>query len=475
MLVSLTSLYYEKKEKLKEFIRKEAIDIPDYQIIDVSEPKLYKEIFPFNSPPKITFDGISIIPNVPDRLWISDTTFRDGQQSREPYTVEQIATIFKFLHELGGENGKLEYTEFFPYTKKDREAIERCKELAFKNPRITGWIRASKEDLQKIKELKLEETGILTSISDYHIFYKFAGKSRSQVIEHYLEVVEEALKSNIAVRLHVEDVTRADVYATLVPFVKRAMKLAEKYGLPVKIRCPDTLGVGLPWSEASLPRSIPKLFWLLNKGLGVPSEWLEFHGQNDFHLGVANATAAWMYGASLNNCTLFGIGERAGNIPLEAMIFIYSMLKGGFDGMNTRVLKHIVRYYEKELGYKLPSYYPLVGANFNVTRAGIHADGLLKNIEMYLPFDTEELLDSPAKVVISEHSGIAGLTFWINNVFRLKNDEKITKDNPALKDIQAEIERLYHDGRIAPLSDEEIFELIKKHMPDFWKRYSNRI
>ncbi len=475
VVMSLTSLDYDTREKFKEFVRKEAVDIPDYQVVDVDKPKLYKEIFPFKAAPKIAFDGIAVMPSIPDQLWISDTTFRDGQQSREPYTVEQIRDIYKLLHDLGGENGKIEYTELFAYTDKDKEAIRRCRELNYKNPRITGWIRASKEDLEHVKKLKLEETGILTSISDYHIFYKFPGKSRSQMIEHYLEIAEEALKNNIAIRLHVEDVTRADVYATLVPLVKKAMKLADRYGLPVKIRCPDTLGVGLPWPEVALPRSIPKLFWLLNKGLGVPSEWLEFHGQNDFHLGVSNATAAWLYGASLNNCTLFGMGERAGNIPLEAMIFIYSMIKGSFDGMNTRVLKDIVKYYAKELNYALPSYYPLVGDNFNVTRAGIHADGLLKNIEMYLPFDTEELLDSPAKVVISEHSGIAGLTFWINSVFRLKGEERINKDHPALRAIQDEIVKIYHNGRSSPLKDGEVLILVKKHMPDLWNMYSKRL
>lgn len=471
----MTSLDYECRRRFIEFIRKESIEIPDYGVIDVNEPQLYKDIFPFRTAPRITFDGISVMPNIPDKVWITDTTFRDGQQSREPYTVEQIVNIYKLLHELGGKNGKIEYTEFFPYTEKDKESINKCRELNFNNPRITGWIRATESDLEHVKALKLEEVGILTSISDYHIFYKFPGKSRTEVIEHYLKIAEDALRSNIAIRLHLEDITRSDIYSTLVPLVKRAMKLADKYGLPVKIRCPDTLGVGLPWPETALPRSIPKLFWLLNKGLGVPSEWLEFHGQNDFHLGVANATAAWLYGASLNNCTLFGIGERAGNIPLEAMIFIYAMIKGSFDGINTRVLKDIVRYYEKELNYKLPSYYPLVGSNFNVTRAGIHADGLLKNIEMYLPFDTEELLDSPPKVMLSEHSGIAGLTFWINNTFRLSENEKISKDNASLREIQDEIINLYNNGRVAPLSDVEILELIKKHMPEFWNKYKDRL
>lgn len=469
------TLDFEERQKFLAFVKNEAIDLPDYEIVDVKEPKLYKDLFPFKGAPKAVFDGVVVNSNIPKELWISDTTFRDGQQSREPYSVEQIANLFKLLHDLGGKNGKINYAEFFPYTKKDREAIKRCRDYGYEFPRITGWIRSSKSDLEYVKELKLEETGILASISDYHIFYKFKGGSRSSVIQKYLDVTEEALKSGIAVRLHMEDVTRADIFGTVVPFVKKAMKLAEKYGLPVKIRCPDTLGVGLPFPEVALPRGIPKLFWLLNKALGVPSEWLEFHGQNDFHLGVSNATSAWVYGASLNNCTLLGIGERAGNIPLEAMIFVYSMIKGSFDGMDTRVLKYITEYYEKELNYKLPNYYPIIGRNFNVTRAGIHADGLLKNIEMYLPFDTEELLDMPPRVMISEHSGVSGIAFWINSFFRLKDDEKVSKDDPALKSIQDEVIKQYHEGRVTAMLYEEVLALVKRYLPEIWEKYKDRV
>ncbi|MFQ5921096.1 MAG: 2-isopropylmalate synthase [Nitrososphaerales archaeon] len=471
----MASLDFEERKRFLEFVKKEAIDLPDYEVVDVKEPKLYKNIFPFKGAPRAVFDGVVINTNIPEKLWISDTTFRDGQQSREPYSVGQITSLYKLLHDLGGEQGKISYTELFPYTKKDREAIKKCIDFGYKFPRVTGWIRATKADLQYIKELKLEETGLLTSVSDYHIFYKFPGKSRSQIVQMYLDVAEEALKSGIAVRLHIEDVTRADIFGVVVPLVKKAMKLAEKYGLPVKIRCPDTLGVGLPFPEAALPRGIPKLFWLLNKALGVPSEWLEFHGQNDFHLGVSNATSAWLYGASLNNCTLLGIGERAGNIPLEAMIFVYAMVRGSFDGMNTKVIRHITKYYEKELNYKLPDYYPIIGGNFNVTRAGIHADGLLKNLEMYLPFDTEELLDSPPKVMLSEHSGVAGIAFWINSFFRLKGKEKVSKDDPALRSMQDEVAKQYHEGRVTTMLDEEVLTLVKRHMPQIWEKYKERL
>ena len=130
----------------------------------------------------------------------------------------------------------------------------------------------------------------------------------------------------------------------------------------------------------------------------VPSAWLEWHGHNDFYKAVVNAATAWLYGCGAVNCTLFGIGERTGNIPLEAMVFEYAQLKGTLDGMDTTVITDLARYYEQNVGYTLPAQTPFAGANFNVTRAGIHADGLLKNEEIYNIFDTEKFLKRPPLV-----------------------------------------------------------------------------
>ena len=104
---------------------------------------------------------------------------------------------------------------------------------------------------------------------------------------------------------------------------------------------------------------------------GVPSELIEWHGHNDFYKAVNNSTTAWLYGASGVNCSLFGIGERTGNTPLEAMVFEYAQLKGTLDGMDTTVITELAEHFEKELGYVQPSRTPFVGSNFNVTRAGI--------------------------------------------------------------------------------------------------------
>lgn len=462
----------EKTRELIRMINKECIDYPDYQIVDEKEPKLYKEMFPFSLPPKILWDGVIVPMDIPKELWITDTSFRDGQQARAPYTVDQIVTLYKYLHKIGGPKGKILMSECFLYTKRDKEAVRKLLELNYPYPIVSGWIRASKDELKYAKEAKVKEVGMLASISDYHIFYKFGGLSRSQVISKYLEVIEEGLKSGIVMRAHIEDCTRADILGVVVPFVKSLMRLSEKYGLPVKIRIPDTLGLGLPWPQVALPRSIPKIVWILRNICGVPSEWLEFHGHNDFHMGIANATAAWLYGAALNNTTLLGIGERAGNVPLEAMVFIYASIKGDFDGMDTRAITEVAEYYRKEIGYEIPQYYPIVGSNFTVTRAGIHADGTLKNIEMYLPFDTEKLLGRPPSVSITPYSGTAGIAFWINHYFKLKNNEKIRKDDPRVIMLHNEILKKFEEENELVISDEEMLSLVKKYFPTLFERKS---
>src|SRR5437879_2594430 len=107
------------------------------------------------------------------------------------------------------------------------------------------------------------------------------GSTRQAVLDGYLRVVEAALADGVVPRLHLEDSTRADVRGVVVPFVRRLMEMGRQAGIQVKVRYPDTLGIGVPHPNAALPRGIPRLTAVLRHESGVPSEALEFHGQND--------------------------------------------------------------------------------------------------------------------------------------------------------------------------------------------------
>ena len=211
---------------------------------------------------------------------------------------------------------------------------------------------------------------------------------------------------------------------------------------------------------AVIPRSIPGIIYGLMKHAGVPSELIEFHGHNDFYKAVNNSTTAWLYGASAVNCSLFGIGERTGNTPLEAMVFEYAQLRGTLDGMDTTVITELAEYYEKELGYEIPAGTPFVGKNFNVTKAGIHADGMLKNEEIYNIFDTDKFLNRPAMVAVSNTSGIAGIAYWINTYYKLPADRQLGKDSELVRLVKEWVDKEYEDGRVTVLTDEELVERI---------------
>jgi len=439
----------------------------DYPLKDVETPNLFKEFFPYQQPPKIFFDGKYIPPQPAEEFYITDTTFRDGQQARVPYTPEQIETIFKFLHKLSGPNGVIRQTEFFLYTAKDREALERCLALGYKYPEITGWIRAKKEDLKLVKEAGLKETGMLTSVSDYHIFLKLR-KTRKQAMEDYLAVVKEALSYGIRPRCHFEDVTRADIYGFVIPFAIELMKLREESKIDIKIRLCDTLGVGVPYSEACLPISVPKLIRALIEEAGVPGDLLEWHGHNDFYKSVINATVAWLYGCTYVNTALLGIGERTGNTPLEAMVFEYMCLKGTANGMDTTVITEIANYYKNVLHEKISLRQPFVGEEFNSTKAGVHIDGIIKNEEIYNPFDTAKLLNRPIQIIITDKSGTAGIAYWINTHFGLEGDKKIDKRHPGVAKIYKKILEEYEKGRVTPISNEEMLHYTKKYIPELF-------
>ena len=147
-------------------------NIYKYSLQDIEEPELYREMFNYEEVPKIAFNHRRVPVNMPEDIWITDTSFRDGQQSVEPYTVKQIVDLYQMLSRLGGPFGIIRQTEFFVYSKKDREALEKCRELGLKFPEITTWIRAKKEDFELVHDIGIKETGILVSCSDYHIFKK---------------------------------------------------------------------------------------------------------------------------------------------------------------------------------------------------------------------------------------------------------------------------------------------------------------
>jgi len=449
-------------------------------IVEVAQPQLFEDMFSYDLPPRVHFDGKvfeeidgEVVEFDPQSLLvrdihITDTTFRDGQQARPPYTVEQTRRLYEYLVRLSGPKGVVRQSEFFLYSQKDRAAVEACLEVGARYPQVTGWIRADVGDLSYVEKMGLKETGILTSCSDYHIFYKLR-KDRRRILDLYLAVVDAALEAGIRPRCHLEDVTRADIDGFVIPFVAKLMEISEGVAehQKIKIRLCDTLGFGLSYPGAALPRSIPKLIYRVIHDAGVPGERLEWHGHNDFHKVHINAATAWLYGVDAVNATIFGIGERTGNPPLEGAIFEYIALKGGLNGIDTRVITELVDYYQREIATRLPDNAPFVGKHFNTTRAGIHADGLSRDERIYNIFDTRTLLGRPPGVAITDKAGADGVALWVNNFLGLAGRDRLSKIK--LHKICRWVTDQYDSGRTTAISDEEMIEQIRIHLPELYE------
>ncbi|MEK6755155.1 MAG: 2-isopropylmalate synthase [Bacteroidota bacterium] len=454
-----------------------------YELQDVGAPNLLEDIFPYTLPPLIRFEGkihelidgkvVEFDPNeVKTRdIHITDTTFRDGQQARPPYRKEQMIKLYEMMSRLGGPNGVIRQSEFFLYTKNDRETIDACRGLNLRYPEITGWIRANKGDFRLVKEMGLKETGMLTSSSDYHIFHK-QNQTRKQAMDQYVEVVQAAWEAGIRPRCHLEDVTRADLPGFVLPFVQKLERLSEQVAdhLKVKIRLCDTMGFGVSYPNAAEPRSISKLIWRLRYECGISPDRLEWHGHNDFHKVHINGASAWIYGLNALNSTLFGFGERTGNPPLEGAVMEYVALKGGLNGVNLPVITEMVEYYEKEIGTHIAPNYPFVGKDFNTTRAGIHAGGLRKFEQIYNIFDTAALLNRPPRVSITDKSGSDGVALWVNEFLGLKGDDRLTVMKVA-KIFRWVMDQYEKEGRMSSITDQELEEQVKITLPEHYNKY----
>ncbi len=440
-----------------------------YNLQDVAEPNLYREIYDYEHVPKVAFNLRHVPMQMPKEIWMTDTTFRDGQQSVSPFTPEQILHLFRLMSRLGGPRGMVRQSEFFLYTENDQKALHLCQDAGLKFPEITTWIRANEKDFELVKQAGVAETGVLVSCSDYHIFNKMH-LTRRQAMDKYLGIVKSALDYGIRPRCHFEDITRADFYGFVVPFAGALMELSRESGIPIKIRACDTMGYGVSYPGTALPRSVQGIIYGLVHYAEVPSEQLEWHGHNDFYKVVSNAATAWLHGCSSIKCSLLGIGERTGNCPLEAMAIEYQSLRGDDGGMDLTAITEIADYMEREIGLEISPRQPFVGRHFNVTRAGIHADGMLKDEEIYNIFDTAKILNRPASVAVDSRGGTASIAHWLNNYFRLTGDNAVDKGDPLILEMRRRVDELYAKGRNTVMGDEELEIMVRRCDQDRYEK-----
>jgi 2-phosphinomethylmalic acid synthase len=415
-----------------------------------ASPEYFLDSFPREGFPR--YQWTERPADLPAQAWTTETTHRDGQQGGLPLTTAHSLRIYDLMCAFTGTSGAIRQAEFFVYRPSDRAALEGALERWRGGAPIepTTWIRALRKDVELIRALGVRETGMLASASDYHTFHKFTPGGRNRAAETYLDAVRVTVEAGIRPRLHLEDATRAPI-DFMVAFAEAVQATCAPAGIRPKFRVCDTMGLGLPYDDVALPRSVPRIIAAL-RAAGVAPEELEFHPHNDTGLVVANCLAAVRAGCAVVNGTLLGKGERTGNAPLE-MVLLHLIGMGCYadDAPDFTALNDLAALYA-EMGEALPPKYPLYGRDAHRTRAGVHADGLNKFWWMYAPFDVPRLLGRPLEVSLTKDSGAAGLIFMIKQ----HTGVELAKDDPSLADLYAWMLAEFDGGRQTAIEWEEL-------------------
>jgi isopropylmalate/homocitrate/citramalate synthase len=424
------------------------------RVSSVSQPELFSDVFPENHVPRIHVEG-ERASFLPESVWVTETTLRDGQQGGIPFTTEQAVRVYELMDRIGGPGHVIRQSEFFIYARSDRDAYLECwRRYEEGRARVepTVWIRATPSDVQLLRGLPVREAGLLCSTSDYHTFFKFKPAGRTQAARTYLDAIRLTLDAGIRPRVHLEDITRAPWQGFLLPFLQTVEDLARPYGesLAPRFRLSDTLGVGLPFWEVPLPRSIPRLVRAVITEAKISGDRLEIHPHNDTGFVVANSIAAVAAGCAAVNGCLLGRGERTGNAPLELVLFnlmgMYPELKPDLVAVGD-----LAKFYS-EIGELIPPKHPLFGSDAHLTRAGIHADALKKDRRTYTFCDTEKILGRPLEVLISKESGLGGISLMIYH----RTGRSVPKDDPRVKATWSELEDSFAKGRSVAYGWEEL-------------------
>ncbi|MCG9972085.1 2-isopropylmalate synthase [Christiangramia crocea] len=336
-----------------------------------------------------------------EKVEIFDTTLRDGEQVPGcKLNTQQKLKIAARLDELGVDVIEAGFPVSSPG---DFSSVTEISKIV-KNAAVCGLTRAVKNDIEvAARALKYARkprihTGIGTS--DSHIKYKFKA-SREEIIERAAIAVEHARRYVDDVEFYAEDAGR-----TSNEFLARVCSEAVKAGATV-LNIPDTTGYCLPEDYGR------KIKYLKDHVEGIENVIISCHCHNDLGLATANAIAGVMNGARQIECTINGIGERAGNTALEEVVMIlrqHPTLNLNTD-INPKLLFDTSKMVSREMGMLVQPNKAIVGANAFAHSSGIHQDGVIKNRETYEIIDPADVGVTESAIVLTARSGRAALAF----------------------------------------------------------------
>lgn len=341
-----------------------------------------------------------------EKIEIFDTTLRDGEQVPGcKLNTEQKLVIAEKLDELG-----IDIIEAgFPISSPgDFESVSEISKLV-RNAKVCGLTRANKKDIDTAAEaLKFAKrprihTGIGTS--DSHIKYKF-NSTREDIIERAAEAVKYAKNYVEDVEFYAEDAGRTDN-----EYLARVCEAVIKAGATV-LNIPDTTGYCLPEEYGQ------KIKYLKENVKGIEKAVLSCHCHNDLGLATANSIAGAINGARQIECTINGLGERAGNTALEEVVMILKQHKdlNLHTNVNSRMLNEMSAMVSDLMGMAVQPNKAIVGANAFAHSSGIHQDGVIKNRETYEIIDPAEVGVNASSIILTARSGRSALAYRFKHI-----------------------------------------------------------
>lgn len=342
----------------------------------------------------------------PEKIEIFDTTLRDGEQVPGcKLNTEQKLTIAEKLDFLGVDIIEAGFPVSSPG---DFMSVQEISKIV-KNAKVCGLTRANKKDIEVAAEaLRYAKrprihTGIGTS--DSHIKFKF-NSTREQVLERAVEAVKYAKNFVDDVEFYAEDAGRTDN-----DFLAKVCEEVIKAGATV-LNIPDTTGYCLPEEYGK------KIKYLTENVKDIDKAILSCHCHNDLGMATANSIAGITNGARQIECTINGLGERAGNTALEEVVMIIKQHPdlNFFTDVNSRMLNEMSYLVSEMMGMPVQPNKAIVGANAFAHSSGIHQDGVIKNRETYEIIDPKEVGIHESLIVLTARSGRSALAYRFKNI-----------------------------------------------------------